>query len=177
VIALAVVVFEVLLAFFVAPSIYRSAQPLLGAANPLPGQLFLKDALGPKDLSRDGRLLATGRQEGHVEVVTSPEGTSKFKVTLPPSPDGTAQMAQSIALSADGKLVAAGDEYGNAFIWRVADGHLTQTLSVTQPITIRDSVAGRITIGDVYSVAFSPDGKRLAAVGPTGQIKVWNVDD
>jgi hypothetical protein len=176
-IPVAVVVVEVLMAFVVAPSIYRSAQPLLGAVTPLPGQLFLKDALGPNDLSRDGRLLATGRREGRVEVVTLPEGTSKFKVALPRSPDGTAQMAQSIALSAEGKLVAVGDEYGNVFIWQVADGHLMQTLSVTQPIMIWDSVAGRTTIGYVYSVAFSPDGNKVAAVGPTGQIKVWKVDD
>lgn len=172
VIALAAVVVEVLFAFFIAPSIYRSAQPLLGAANPLPGRLFLKSTYGPSNLSRDGRFLAAGGQ-----VLTFPEGTSKFKVTFPPRRDGTSQMIESIALSFDGKLVAAGDEYGNAFIWQVADGRLMQTLPVAQPIMIRDSVAGSITIGDVYSVAFSPDGKRLAAVGPTGQIKVWNVDD
>jgi WD40 repeat protein len=169
---LAIVVVEVLFAFFVAPSIYRSAQPLLGAANPLPGQLFLKGAYGPSDLSRNGQFLAAGGQ-----VVTFPEGKHKLKVTLPPRRDDNSQMIESIALSADGKLVAAGDRYGNAFIWQVDDGHLMQTLSVTQPIMILDSVAGRTTMGNVYSVAFSPDGRKLAAIGPTGQIKVWNPDD
>ena len=65
VIALAVIVIEVIFSFFVAPSIYRSvhpmyssrsaqpvdsrsAQPLLSAANPLPGQLFMKDAEEPR---------------------------------------------------------------------------------------------------------------------------------
>jgi glucose/arabinose dehydrogenase len=171
VIALAVVVVEVLFAFFIAPSVYRSSQPLLGAAAPLPGTLFLKGDY-PSDLSRDGRFLATGNQ-----VVTFPEGTSKFKVAFPPRPDGTARSVESIALSADGKLLAGGDKDGNAFVWQVGDGHLRQTLSVTQPTMIRDSVAGRTTMATVYSMAFSPDGKKLAAVGPTGQIKVWNVED
>jgi WD40 repeat protein len=170
--ALAVIMVEVLFAFFVAPSIYRSAQPLLGATDQLPGQLFLKGAYGPSDLSRDGRLLAAGGQ-----VVTFPDGTSKFNVTLPRRKDGTTQRIESIALSADGKLVAAGDEDGNAYIWQVADGQLIRALSVTQPIMIRDSDAGLVTMGDVYSVVFSPDGRKLATVGPTGQIKVWKVDD
>jgi hypothetical protein len=171
-IALAVVVVEVLFAFLAAPSIYRSAQPLLGAVDPLPGQLFLKDVYGSIDLSGNGQFLAVGDQ-----VLTFPEGTSKFKVTLPPGKDGTSPPIGRIVLSADGKLVAASDEYGNALIWQVADGHLMQTLSVTQPIMVRDSVAGRTTIGYIYIGAFSPDGKRLAAVGPTGQIIVWKVDD
>jgi WD40 repeat protein len=171
VIALAVVVVEVLLAFSVAPSIYRWAQPLLGAVDPLPGQLFLKGPYGYGDLSRNGQFLAVGDQ-----VLTFPEGTSKFKVTLPPGKDGTSPPIGRIVLSADGKLVAASDEYGNALIWQVADGHLRQTLSVTQPIMVRDSVAGRTTVGYIYIGAFSPDGKKLAAIGPTGQIIVWNVD-
>jgi WD40 repeat protein len=155
-----VVVVEVLLAFFVAPSIYRSAQPMLGAGNALPGQRFLNGAYGPSDLSRDGRFLAAANQ-----VVTFPEGTARL--TLPRRSDGTF-LVESLALSADGKLLAVGDkEYGNASIWRVADGNPMRTFSVTAP-TMR---------GYVYGVAFSPDGKRLAAVGPTGEIKVWNVED
>ena len=171
------IVAQVLFAFRVAPSIYRASQPLLGAADPLPGQPFQMGVIGPKSLSADGRFLGVARREGQVEMVSVPDGVSRFNISLPKGPNGSSQIARSLAMSADGKLIAAGDEYQNVFVWRVADAQLLHTLSVQQPADTTGGTPGGAKKGDVYDVAFSPDNKRLAAVAAGSRIIVWNVDD
>jgi WD40 repeat protein len=65
----------------------------------------------------------------------------------------------SVAWSPDGTL-ATGSEV--ARIWSPDDGQLLETLHAT-------------TVGGVHSLAFSPDGARLA--GTTGSAHIWSVDD
>jgi WD40 repeat protein len=65
--------------------------------------------------------------------------------------------------SPDGKLVAAASTLGLVRVW--------ETATLRETATFRDFLLG------VHSVAFSPDGKRLAA-GSNGQeaIKLWDIE-
>jgi WD40 repeat protein len=66
-----------------------------------------------------------------------------------------------VAFSPDGQKIAtsAGDHKG--LIFRVSDGALISTLYDGCP-------------ADIYSVAFFPDGQRMAALGCGGAIEIWD---
>jgi WD40 repeat protein/tRNA A-37 threonylcarbamoyl transferase component Bud32 len=66
-----------------------------------------------------------------------------------------------LALSADGGLLAAGDltKKGSVVVWRTADG--------------KQLAAGEIGPGSAYSLAFSPDGSRVAAT-LGGSVVLWD---
>ncbi len=87
---------------------------------------------------------------------------SPLVARLPPFIDSGSDGAYSVAFSPDGKIVAAGDSNGRAYLWNVATGKPVSTLS--------DSVSK-----GVNSVAFSPDGKVVAAGDCNGRAYLWNV--
>ena len=68
----------------------------------------------------------------------------------------------ALAFSPPGQIVATGDDNGKTYLWNVATGAQTATLS--------DS--GR---GGVWSLAFSPGGKTLATGDGNGKISLWIV--
>ena len=70
--------------------------------------------------------------------------------------DGTNHSIAAVALSADGKLLAAGNRGGRLWLWSTEAGH--------ERLVTRDSRNSMI-----YDLHFSPDGKTLAvATGPNG---------
>lgn len=74
--------------------------------------------------------------------------------------------------SADGSLLATADKVGRIVIWDVATGSQKQVLEAPTMYTW-DPSRRRHSIGGIRSLAFSPDGKQLAA-GGMGQ--VGNID-
>jgi len=90
----------------------------------------------------------------------------------------------AMAFSPDGKILAAGGMDGTVRVWDVASGD--QLHKLEGPVTARyvpsgisstdqfNKVGGRHR-AEVWSVAFSPDGKHLVCGGQDKLIRVWDV--
>lgn len=94
---------------------------------------------------------------------------------------GHTERVNSLAFSPDGKLLASGSADGTVRLWQVSERRIAHTFEgpLGQPSTIYQ---GR-PAGHVTCVAFSPDGKKLAAGGGrwwddpmVGGVKLWQVD-
>jgi WD40 repeat protein len=100
-------------------------------------------------LSPDGRTLADSSDTIVLRDTTTGKQTGKLD-----------ESANSIAFSKDGSRLVAGDGDGNVIVWNVAAKKKAEEL--------KDS-------GSVYGVAFSPDGRSVAAAGDYGSdVIVWN---
>jgi WD40 repeat protein/DNA-binding SARP family transcriptional activator len=70
-----------------------------------------------------------------------------------------------VALSPDGKLLAAGLADGSVVLWDVSDPHGPKQLAT-----------GRGHTDTVFAVAFSPDGRELASASGDKTVRLWHVD-
>jgi WD40 repeat protein len=108
--------------------------------------------------SSDAKLFAYGASFGGQSVELWDVETGKLVRELPlPSPN-------SVAFSADGKMLAGQDSFGRIRIW---DEKGKQLHEVQRPVKQKMQVAATM-------LAFSPDGKYLAAAGQVDMaITVW----
>ncbi len=81
-------------------------------------------------------------------------------------------MLYAAAFSPDGQFLATADRVGHVIVWEVDSGEVAAELDAPVMYTW-DPRARRHSIGGIRSVAFSPDGKRIA-VGGIG--KIGNID-
>ena len=88
------------------------------------------------------------------------------------TPSHFPSMLYAVAISSDGRRLATGDKVGHIVIWDFESGRSLATLEAPELYTW-DPVQRRHSIGGIRSLAFSPDGKTLAA-GGSG--KVSNID-
>ena len=122
------------------------------------------------------RALATGRDGGAL-VSASPEGVAKVWDARSPAQPRTFEAPAAVpfggatacvALSGDGRLVASGHYDGVAHVWDAATGALLHRLKASD--------------SGVRALAFSPDGRRLAASAgeprpARGEVVVWDLAD
>ncbi|MEO6740018.1 MAG: TIR domain-containing protein [Chthoniobacteraceae bacterium] len=128
----------------------------------------MKHALKPGTTAFDpDAITAVFNADATRVASTASDGTVRIWDAQSGTPVGTVVqlegLAKRAAFSPDGRLAAAGDSRGNVRIFDAATG-----------ATIRDLPHGRPA--EIYSVAFSADGKRLVTAGSDFLAHVWNVE-
>jgi WD40 repeat protein/tRNA A-37 threonylcarbamoyl transferase component Bud32 len=128
--------------------------------------------------SPDGAWIASASADQTIKVWDT--ATGKELLTL----QGHTKEAQAVAFSPDGRRLASAGAYSN---WRSRHEH-----EEGGEIKVWDARTGleirtlRGHVGPIWSVCFSPDGKRLASASgpfivdnpdePPGEVKVWDAD-
>jgi eukaryotic-like serine/threonine-protein kinase len=109
--------------------------------------------------SPDGRLVALGKQDGGVSIVSASDGTLLGAIPPPAEPDAVT----ALAFSREGEL-AVGSRSGLIRLWAIRPDGRCEAL-VTLP--------GQQ--GEVRALTYTPDGRRLAAGDDSGA-DVWDLD-
>ncbi len=105
-------------------------------------------------ITPDGRRILTGSTRGELQFHDAQTGR-------PLGPPIETRSVRSLALSRDGRTIAAGSDDDRVRLWNTASEKLIAQL------------AGHT--GTVNSVAFSPDGKRLVSGSNDATLRLWNV--
>jgi RNA polymerase sigma factor (sigma-70 family) len=108
--------------------------------------------------SPDGKALVVGGQEGDHSGQVQLWDAQTWKLKLAWKQD---KYVNTVAFSADGKMIASGS--GDEFVrlWDVQKGKLIRSHKGVRPGT--------------RCVAFSPDAKTIAAGWPDGKVRLWDV--
>ncbi len=126
----------------------RTGRPILRI--PMPG------IYGSAQLSPDGDLLYLAQRDTEMRVIEVATG----RVVARRAPNFTGEVAQSLVLSPDGRSVATND----------ADGVVLRDAAGLRPEYVLSGVAEGVS-----SLAFSRDGRRLAAGYVDGGAVVWDL--
>ena len=143
--------------------------------------------------SSDGKLLATGGDEGVVKIWDAQQGAELFTLSL-------GGIIHSVTFSLDGTKIAAASEDGSIKVWDsmtgeivstpqrragmydiafLADGRLA-TAGQDGTTQVWDALSGQELLvlagptSTVISVAGSPDGKRIATGAYDGSLRIWD---
>jgi WD40 repeat protein len=154
-------------------------------------------------VSADGRrLVGRGAYEAGVWDLTRPDDPQAVGLSV--RVGGVGKYVDGVALSADGKKLALVTSRGLE-LWDIAGREAAQVFrsgkhkrrvsavacSPAKPLIATGDNAGNVFLwdhagnvmmrydwglGEVYGLAFAPDGLRCAAVNASGKVVIWDVD-
>lgn len=116
--------------------------------------------------SPDGRYLATARGAIGLWDLQTGKVAKRF--------EGHQGSIKAVAFSKDGRLLASASNDKTARVWNVETGANTKTFQTATPIAVKYSTEPFEWKMPFTSVAFSPDGKTLAA-GTGRGVHLWDV--
>src|SRR5580692_6740745 len=117
--------------------------------------------------SPDGKLLAAAYGDGYVRLWNPATGQA-VGASLPADPGGG---VVSMTFSPDGKLLATADIDGYLRLW---DPAIHRAVGARVRASTSPEGTGRGGGPSLNGVAFSPDGKLLAAVDTAGYVRLWD---
>ncbi len=112
----------------------------------------------PRRIALGDRVIAVAADDNYVYLWPLADAERESDPVCLPAGDGR---IHSLSLSDDGTLLGLSDERGTVHIRRVSDGALLWTLTGAT--------------GPLVSLAFGPDGRRLAAGDGHGAIRIWRL--
>jgi len=136
-----------------------------------PPYASLAAAVNSVALNPDGTLLAVGEDEGGVKLLLEVIKNERRFFTTIKNLTGHDNSVQEVTFSSDGTLLASASQDKSLKVWQVKSGRLLQDLRGHE----KGSWYYYGGTGEVYSVAFSPDGKLLASGSSDLTIKFWEV--
>lgn len=103
----------------------------------------------------DGKLYSTGADSRILQWTTGQEEPLEFAITT--------SRLRDIAISSNGKWLAAGSESGEILLWDLTSGEQKGTL-------------GNSSGNRVYAVTFSNDSKTVVSGDQIGNVKIWDLE-
>ena len=124
-----------------------------------PDQMYVASVTG-QYIAGGYKYEPQAEKEPSIRVLSASTGELVWSLPHVPS-------VQSVAISPDSKLVAAGNLMGEVRIYNLEDGSL-QTQWTTSAFTSWGIIKSHCYLGGIFSMKFSPDGEQLllAGMGP-----------
>ncbi len=119
-------------------------------------------------LSADAKLLATGSDEGPIQLWDTATGKPGTKL------EGHTDWILALAFSSDGKKLASGGQDATVRIWDIAEGKKLQEIAATPPPQPNNPPPPP---NRVQAVAFNQDGSQIAFGGSDGQVYLAGTAD
>lgn len=134
--------------------------------------------------SPDGRMLAGGTSNGWVLIYDVQTGEQLY---LFESTGSANVQMRSLAFSPDGRILAGGDDKGIIRLWETTNGTLRRTIAAEKHSAFGfgnpwDNTPSHlltispVSIAQVWSLAFSPDGNVLVSGDSSADIDFWDVE-